>query len=204
MPSGWRVRPTSAGGIGWHLPSSAGWPTRSLPRRSSARRDLLGRGRTAPGRWNSTAGSGKGRKSGRPGRGLTIPGAAPLPRSVELVRALRPLMRRGPSRVRREIDVPATIRRVADERIWELNFPRRRRPLGEGLGGHRRRLLDGRLAADDGRIRSAPRTNRRVRVGQPLAVGDRESPPKLRPGVRGSGGGMTSSRPRRSAPRRGN
>lgn len=57
---------------------------------------------------------------GIPGIPFRSPAAPALPRSLDLGRALRPLMRRVPSRVNQHLDEDATVRRVAESRrqIW--------------------------------------------------------------------------------------
>jgi WD40 repeat protein len=65
---------------------------------------------------------------------LEIPAPSALPARSAVVRALRPLMARAPSRSRRTIDVEATARRRAEERILEPVFvPARDRWLDTAL-----------------------------------------------------------------------
>jgi hypothetical protein len=49
---------------------------------------------------------------------LKIPDARSLQEPLELARSLRPLMRRVPSRVNTLLDEEATVRRIAEEKIW--------------------------------------------------------------------------------------
>jgi subtilisin family serine protease len=53
------------------------------------------------------------------GRTFSTPAAGPLPGIPALIRAFRPLMRRGPSRIDHVVDVPGTIRRITEEDLWE-------------------------------------------------------------------------------------
>jgi len=54
-------------------------------------------------------------QSGTP---IRIPGARALPGTIEITRALRPLMRRVPSRQARIFDETATARRIAEDGLW--------------------------------------------------------------------------------------
>ena len=54
----------------------------------------------------------------RPGRPLSMPAARALPHERRLQRAFRPWMRRAPSRVRRVLDVEATVHQSAEEDRW--------------------------------------------------------------------------------------
>ncbi len=49
---------------------------------------------------------------------LKIPDARSLQKPLELARSLRPLMRRVPSQVNTLLDEEATVRRIAEEKIW--------------------------------------------------------------------------------------
>ncbi|HZN35668.1 MAG TPA: SAV_2336 N-terminal domain-related protein [Pirellulaceae bacterium] len=66
--------------------------------------------------------------------------AVPVPgEPLAMVRAIRPVARRGPSVARRELDIDATVRRITDEGIWELVL----RPVRE-------RIVDLSLVCDVG------------------------------------------------------
>jgi len=49
---------------------------------------------------------------------LRIPDARSLQKPLELARSLRPLMRRVPSHLHTLLDEEATVRRIAEEKIW--------------------------------------------------------------------------------------
>src|SRR5262245_19375243 len=57
--------------------------------------------------------------AGAPGTAMRTGGASALPEGQRIIRAVRPLMRRGPSRNRFVLDEEATIKRIADERVWD-------------------------------------------------------------------------------------
>jgi O-acetyl-ADP-ribose deacetylase (regulator of RNase III) len=61
-------------------------------------------------------GSGMAEASG--GMSFRSPAGAALPGALEIARALRPLMRRVPSRTNMVLDAEATVQRIADEKIW--------------------------------------------------------------------------------------
>lgn len=58
-------------------------------------------------------------ETARSGLPLRAPGARGMPGSLEIARALRPLMRRIPSRHRFVLDVDATVSRIVDLNVWD-------------------------------------------------------------------------------------
>ncbi len=96
-------------------------PSSSLSRTGSRREDR-GRDYDVSGRAGDLflprIGSGSGGSSAA-GRTFSTPAAGPLPGIPALIRAFRPLMRRGPSRIDHVVDVPGTIRRITEEDLWE-------------------------------------------------------------------------------------
>ena len=72
----------------------------------------VGRGLYLPSKQSVDAGSGTG------GVPFRSPGTAALPGSLEISRALRPLMRRVRSRNRFELDIERTVQQIADEGNW--------------------------------------------------------------------------------------
>ncbi|WP_020507876.1 pilus assembly protein PilP [Lamprocystis purpurea] len=63
-----------------------------------------------------------------------VPGAPALPDALLLGRALRPLLRRVPSRIQWTLDAPATVERIAEQRLWIPVFrPRQERWLSLAL-----------------------------------------------------------------------
>ncbi|MGQ0649600.1 MAG: SAV_2336 N-terminal domain-related protein, partial [Gemmatimonadaceae bacterium] len=76
---------------------------------------------------------------GAPARSLTLPRAAALPESRELIRALRPLRRRVVSPGQGLLDIDTTVQRAAEEDLWIPAF-----------AAARERWLDVLLVADHG------------------------------------------------------
>ena len=63
-----------------------------------------------------------------------VPGVPALPDALLLGRALRPLLRRVPSRIQWTLDAPATVERIAEQRLWIPVFrPRQERWLSLAL-----------------------------------------------------------------------
>ena len=62
--------------------------------------------------------SGSGANGASKGVPFRVPAAIALPGSLELTRALRPLMKRVASRTQRRLDEHATVDRIAEQRIW--------------------------------------------------------------------------------------
>ena len=62
-----------------------------------------------------------------PGASLAIPSARSLRRSLEILKALRPLIRQVPSPSTTYLDVPATVQTIAETRLWLLQL----RPVPE-------------------------------------------------------------------------
>ncbi|HEY1187590.1 MAG TPA: SAV_2336 N-terminal domain-related protein, partial [Gemmata sp.] len=61
-----------------------------------------------------------GPASGRPDPpGVDLAAPAPLKSQRELARALRPLLGRSASRRQRALDIPGTVRRIAEQDLWE-------------------------------------------------------------------------------------
>ncbi len=80
---------------------------------------------------NLPGGSGPNRITGT---GIRTPLPPALPNRLAMQRALRPLQRRAPSPSRREIDIHATVDRVAQTKVWQIvERPARERALEVAL-----------------------------------------------------------------------
>jgi CheY-like chemotaxis protein len=71
-------------------------------------------GRTGTGIYPPSLKGGGGRSTA-----LRVPGASALPGTLDLAKALRPLMRKAPSRSRKVLDEDATVDRIATHGLWD-------------------------------------------------------------------------------------